>query len=40
MGMQSLRSELEDLSFRYLMPDANKLIVEAAGRADNEEMAG
>ena len=27
MGMQSLRSELEDLSFKYLMPDAHKLIV-------------
>ena len=27
MGMQSLRSELEDLSFRYLMPEAHKLIV-------------
>jgi len=27
MGMQSLRSELEDLSFRYQMPDAHKLIV-------------
>ncbi len=28
MGMQSLRNELEDLSFRYLMPDAHKLIVD------------
>ncbi len=27
MGMQSLRSELEDLSFRYLMPQAHQLIV-------------
>ncbi len=27
MGMQSLRSELEELSFKYLMPDAHKLIV-------------
>ena len=27
MGMQSLRSELEDLSFRCLMPDAYALIV-------------
>ena len=27
MGMQSLRSELEDLSFRYLMPQAHELIV-------------
>ena len=27
MGMQSLRSELEDLSLRYQMPDAHKLIV-------------
>src|SRR5271154_5619921 len=28
MGMQSLRNDLEDLSFRYLMPDAHKLIVD------------
>ena len=27
MGMQSMRNELEDLSFRCLMPDAYKLIV-------------
>jgi len=27
MGMQSVRDELENLSFRYLMPDAHKLIV-------------
>jgi len=27
MGMQSLRSELEELSFKFLMPDAYKLIV-------------
>jgi len=27
MGMQGLRSELEDLSFRYLMPDAHTLIM-------------
>jgi GTP pyrophosphokinase len=27
MGMQGLRSELEDLAFRYLMPDANALIL-------------
>ncbi len=27
MGMQSMRSELEDLSFRCLMPDAYQLIV-------------
>ncbi len=27
MGMQGLRSELEDLAFRYLMPDARSLIV-------------
>ena len=27
MGMQSMRSELEDLSFRWLMPDAYALIV-------------
>jgi len=27
MGMQSLRGELEDLSFRYLRPDAHQLIV-------------
>ena len=27
MGMQSARDELENLSFRYLMPDAHKLIV-------------
>ena len=27
MGMQSIRSELEDLSFRCLMPDAYQLIV-------------
>jgi guanosine-3',5'-bis(diphosphate) 3'-pyrophosphohydrolase len=27
MGMQSMRSELEDLSFRCLMPDAHQLIV-------------
>ena len=27
MGMQSMRSELEDLSFRCLMPDAYALIV-------------
>ena len=27
MGMQSMRSELEDLSFRCLMPDAYKLIL-------------
>ena len=27
MGMQSARDELENLSFRYLMPDAHKLIM-------------
>src|SRR5450432_4943956 len=27
MGMQGMRSELEDLSFRQLMPDAHKLIL-------------
>jgi GTP pyrophosphokinase len=27
MGMQGMRSELEDLSFRYLMPDAHELIM-------------
>ncbi len=27
MGMQSLRNELEDLAFRYLMPDARSLII-------------
>ena len=27
MGMQGLRSELEDLAFRYLMPEAHTLIV-------------
>ena len=27
MGMQGMRSELEDLAFRYLMPDAHELIM-------------
>src|ERR1700761_6111283 len=27
MGMQGMRGELEDLAFRYLMPDAYKLIM-------------
>jgi GTP pyrophosphokinase len=27
MGMQGMRSELEDLAFRYLMPDAHALIM-------------
>src|SRR6202020_928220 len=35
MGMQGLRSELEDLAFRYLMPEAHALIVSRL-----EEMKG
>jgi GTP pyrophosphokinase len=28
MGMQSMRSELEELAFKFLMPDAHKLIID------------
>src|SRR5208337_4559222 len=36
MGMQSMRSELEDLSFRWLMPDAYALIVRIAAELTDQ----